>query len=451
MLFALACDGPAPATDASVHDAASIDAAMPIDATMPIDSTTDAAAPVEGVVHRYEEDPAPVGGPERGFYRFAELTETSDLSWVADGGHVLVFSYVRLDDFRGGPIGDALLGRLERGLDEVRARGLKTVLRFAYNAGPYPDSEPDAPRDRVLAHIAQLAPLLERHRDVILLVQAGFIGAWGEWHTSTNGLLDDPADRRAILEALLDALPGEMPTQLRYPLHKEEMFGGALTAAGAHDGSDAARVGHHNDCFLSSDTDVGTYPPDSVDRLTAYVAADTRFVPMGGETCAPYPSRSRCAPALAELERLHFSFLNEDYHPDIVQGWRDEGCYDAIAEGMGYRLVVTSATFPDEAPAGATIAVEVTIRNDGWAAPITARPLLLSLGGERAALDRDARWLLPGEETTLRATLPASEGALSLSAPDPSPRLADRAEYALPFANVEREGPVMRLGEVRLR
>lgn len=33
----------------------------------------------------------------------------------------------------------------------------------------------------------------------------------------------------------------------------------AIDGSAAHDGSHIARTGHHNDCFLASDTDYGTY------------------------------------------------------------------------------------------------------------------------------------------------------------------------------------------------
>jgi hypothetical protein len=73
--------------------------------------------------------------------------------------------------------------------------GLKLVVRFAYN---YEAGGADAPLDVVLAHIDQLGPVLREHRDVILVIESGFVGAWGEWHSSTNGL-----DTRAAKERIL--------------------------------------------------------------------------------------------------------------------------------------------------------------------------------------------------------------------------------------------------------
>lgn len=84
-------------------------------------------------------------------------------------------------------------------------------------------------------------------------MEAGFIGAWGEWHTSTNGL-DNIQDKREILNALLAAIPGRF-VQVRYPANIIEMYPAPEDAV-------SARVAHHNDCFLSSNTDVGTYERD---------------------------------------------------------------------------------------------------------------------------------------------------------------------------------------------
>lgn len=454
-LAALGCGGDGGASDAGARDGgrdASVDAPATRDSGL-------ALAP--GTHHGYDVTDGSIGGPERGFYRFVVLTEETDLGWVRDGGHRLVFSYVRLDASRDGPIDAALLARLERGLEAARDARLGVVLRFAYNDGPYPDSEPDAPLAQVLAHIEQVRPILAAHADVLTIVQAGFIGAWGEWHTSTNGLLDDPATRRTILEALLDAMPADRSTQIRYPRYKHELYGEPRTAEDAFDGSYASRVGHHNDCFVSSATDVGTYPSDEVERWRDYVAADTAWVPMGGETCAVFPARSDCEPAMAEMERLHLSFLNEDYHPDVVRRWREQGCYDAIARRLGYRLAVREATFATAARPGGAFALSARVVNEGWAAPFNPRPLTLSLrhGEDHRATTIahvDVRRWLGGSEheiqalVQLPADLPEGEHELALALPSSSE--PTRADQALPFANAGFDDArgVLVLGTIRV-
>lgn len=414
-------------------------------------ATTDGGAPPEGftlapsVAVSFTPSDEDIFNPERGFYRYIELTSATNLTSIAEQGYSLVYSYVRLDEYREGPIAESTLRAMNRGLQAVRAAGLKVILRFAYNFGPYPDSEPDASKAVILEHITQLQPHLAANEDVIALVQAGFIGAWGEWHTSTHELLADPADRKEILEALLEAVPKTRTTALRYPAHKREMYGEPLSSLSAFDGSNAARTGHHNDCFLSSDTDVGTYPVASIEELKDYLAEDTAYVPMGGETCALH-ARSACETAQAEMANLHFSYLNLDYHEDVIDHWESNGCLSTIRRGLGYRLELVSAKVAPAVRPGGAFELEVTLQNVGFAAPFNPRPVHVVLLGKqtihRAVVqDLDPRRWLPGAPIVvrLRVTLPSDiatgEYSLALALPDPAPALAERAEYAIRFAN----------------
>jgi hypothetical protein len=236
-----------------------------------------------------------------------------------------------------------------------------------------------------------------------------------------------------------------MFSQLRYPPHKEQMYGPALLATQAFEATYAARTGHHNDCFLASETDLGTYPSTQVEYYKAYLAEDTKFVPMGGETCALH-ARVACTTALAELEQLHFSYLNFDYHPDVIAQWRDDGCLERIRSELGYRLALQQVEVAPTAKPGGTFVLRLKIVNDGFAAPFNPRPLELVLQGQdrryTARLEgSDPRRWLPDTPVELawRVRLPAEapEGtySLALRLPDPSARLAERAEYAIQLAN----------------
>jgi len=382
--------------------------------------------------------------PERGFYQYITLTHTDDLSGVRDEGSTLVFSYIRLDDYRDTDLPQDLLDRASIGFDAARAAGVKVIPRFAYNFGPWPDSEPDASKTWVLRHIEQLAPLLQANADVIAVVQAGFIGAWGEWHTSTEGLLDDPDTRYEILEALLLAVPEDRKVQLRYPAHKEERYGGPLDPSTAHDGSLASRVGHHNDCFLADDTDMGTYPPGERETWITWLNLDNLYVPMGGETCALYPQLTDCAPALVDFERLRFTYINHDYHPDVVSGWTQGGCYTEIDRQLGYRLEATEVSWNAQVEPGGTLYAALRLTNRGWAPPINPRPVQWVLVGPTTlteVLSVDPRLWLPGEEQLLEARialpadLPSGSYELGLALPDAAPTLADDPRYAIQLAN----------------
>jgi hypothetical protein len=409
-----------------------------------LDAPIDGDAP--GRTRSYTRSTDRFTNPERGFYRAVDLLQESELSWLREDHPYdsLVYSYLHLDDFRDRAIPAATLSALTDALDVARDDGFEVILRFAYNEGPYPDSEPDAPLSRIQAHITQVAPILAANTDVIAVVQAGFIGAWGEWHTSTNDLDEDPAARRAVIDALLAALPSTRSTQVRYPPYIADLIGGEpLDASRAWDGSFASRIGFHNDCFVSSNTDVGTYPSDAVEEWRAFASAHTAFAPSGGETCDPFPARSACEPAIAEMEAMHFSFVNRDYHPDIVSAWEDDGCIEEIDRRLGYRFVLTEGSLPDAVRPGGSFVVALTLTNEGFAAPFNPRPLRLVIDGPggrfEVTLPDDVRHWLPGEhELVARLGLPAldpGEYTVSLWLPSSEASVASDPAFSIRLAN----------------
>ena len=144
-------------------------------------------APVETVFYTPTDEVFP--NPERGFHTGFDLVTQTDAKWVYQQGFTLARTYVRPDDYRETDLPESLLTDLDWGLGAVRSAGIKVILRFTYNFG----YEPDASKARILAHIQQLASVLQENGDVIAAMPAGFVGAWGEWHSSTNGL-DNPTD-----------------------------------------------------------------------------------------------------------------------------------------------------------------------------------------------------------------------------------------------------------------
>ncbi len=390
--------------------------------------------------------------PERGFHSNTDLVSETDLSWVRPAGYTLTRAYVRLDAYRDAPLPAAFLDSLDTALGVVREGGVKVVLRFAYNFGG--DGE-DAPLDRILEHIGQLAPVFEANADVIAVVPAGFIGAWGEWHSSTNGN-DTPEGRAAVHAALLDALPPERQVQLRYPSDLVELYPDPLDPADASSGSDQARTGHHNDCFLSNEHDAGTYlPADQADAFRTWLDGTTPFVFVGGETCQVTPDQQRtdCPTALAELTRFHWTYLNDSFWAGALDRWRAEGCYGEIRRRLGHRLRLVSGTFPERVAAGRSLQAALVVANDGFAGLRNPRAVELVLtpvgGGEPvrlpADLGADPRLALPGGGGTATVTastdlpddLPLGDYALGLALPDPAAALRGRPEYAVRLANAD--------------
>ena len=162
-------------------------------------------------------------------------------------------------------------------------------------------------------------------QDVIMIIQAGFIGAWGEWaYSDYYGNPDRNEDpdwesRTDIVQALVDGLPSHIMVQLRTPSIKMNIANSSqpLNEYLAHNESLLiARTGHHNDCFLASSSDYGTYLDKNLEY--PYLETDCKYTAMGGETCKHNPPRSNCSTALKELEMFSWTYLNLDYHPDVL-------------------------------------------------------------------------------------------------------------------------------------
>jgi hypothetical protein len=385
----------------------------------------------------YRDD---IVNPERGFTVGMNLVSPGDAARVRASGHSLGLAFVRLDDYRTRPLDDYFLASIDRGFAQARAAGIKVVLRFSYNAA----YQADASKAQILQHIAQLAPLLVQNADVIAVLQAGFIGAWGEWHHSTNGL-DNDTDRADILNAILSALPPSRFVQVRRPMFKATVFGpSALVAAEAYGGTPRARVGHHNDCFLADKSDSGTYARP-LDTWKRYVSDDGRFTPIGGETCEPSP-RTACGPAIEEMSRNHWSFLNQQHDERVVASWKDQGCAHEIGSRLGYRFVARRVTHDEVVAPGGVLDLDVDIDNTGFAAPFNFRSayvVLLGHGPRRVAglRDPDVRKWAPGSTNRLHARLrlPADlepgTYSIALWLPDEAASLRADPRYAIRLAN----------------
>ncbi len=364
----------------------------------------------------------------------------------------LLFRYFGLKEWRTVPLPQSALNFISEDFDAIRAAGLKVIVRFCHAAEI---GEPDAPRSIILQHMEQLKPILHKHKDVIAVVQAGFIGPWGEWHSSTEGH-ETPEGRRIVLDKLFEILPSDRFVQLRTPRYKQEYLRlpfdstAAVPLSVAHTGVPIARIGHHNDCFLSDESDMGTYWRD--DRLDTtlgkpYIQRDTRFVPMGGETCRLSPFVN-CPNAIREMSRAHWSFLNAGYHPKALQALEHEGCLETIRKKLGYRIELVDAAFSAATGLGGALQVRFRFTNTGWAAPFNRRPVELALRNSRThevysvALPADPRFWHPGDTVTIATTVGVPPGMdpgqyhVMLHLPDPAASLRARSEYALRLANV---------------
>ena len=436
------------------------------------------------VVVTYSPDNTVFSNPERGFLYASEAHSWNALESdyaLLDGNTLqgyrqnenitLIKRTFYLDGFVNSPIPQWYLDKMQLDFNSLRAAGLKAIIRFAYTNKSFVPPYGDADKARVLEHLAQLQPVFQNNVDVIDAVEAGFIGNWGEWFY-TDYFVADPSDpasvtpadydnRREVLEGILNVLPASRTVQLRTPYYKYKVYGTLdgspalpvpLNASNAHDGSYIARTGHHNDCFLGNETDAGTYGVwVSIADDKNYLAAETNYVPMGGEVCEPGVGQPRfdCASATQEMSRFHWSYLNVETgaaSTAIYDAWNTGGCLTEIKRRLGYRLALAKGSYPDKVTSGGAFAIAIQLQNVGWSSPINPRLVNLVLRNKDTGAiytipltGEDPRfWLAGSTQTiahTLTANVPPGKYDLLLHLADAEPALSVRPEYAIRLAN----------------
>jgi Domain of unknown function (DUF4832)/Domain of unknown function (DUF4874) len=462
-------------------------------------------AHAQKIIIGYQESMEDFPNPERGFYHSMETTASNYKLLTEDRlknlrnsqkmkgttytvASTLVLREIVLDKFVHSFLTKEFLENVKKDFQIARTAGVKLILRFAYTAsvksGDCPDQYKicppygDAPKEIVLQHIAQLKPLLRENADVIDAIQMGFIGIWGENYftdyfgdASMNGvdrIMDSSwRDRNQILKALLDAVPEDRMIQVRTPQIKQRYVYGVkalvtespINIKEAYTGMDKARIGFHNDCFLASADDYGTYydygnssspRKEANEVLRNYFSRDSKFVVVGGETCDDtFSPQNDCEPAghaEKELREMHYSYLNSGYNNDVNNDWETGGCMDNIKRKLGYRFVLRTGEFSEKVRAGEKLYVHLKLQNIGYASPYNPRPVQLLLrritGGKiysfnfktdirfwfSGIIDLNGAFVLPSEVTP-------GKYELLLNLPDKYPTLSARPEYSIRLAN----------------
>ncbi|MBI3443599.1 DUF4832 domain-containing protein [Candidatus Woesebacteria bacterium] len=365
------------------------------------------------------------------------------------------------------PLGSGIgLDTVKAAFNTARSKGFKLVLRFIYNTGTFysPDPlqvEPDMPIDWALAHINQLKPLILENSDVIVGIQTGFVGHWGEWHSPKYlGSLDN---RKAITDALLATLPKNRILMMRAPAFKQRFYGGPVSDSIAYNESDVARVGLHDDSFLKNDTDDETfksnqsgmkassycdnYPPGEIQCWRDFVHEDTRFTPVSGEASVPNSPRSDCPNALTQLASMHWSVINNGFNLTLLNSWISQGCMPEVRRRLGYRYELSTATYPTSITRGGTFHIEFNLINRGFASMFNPRPVFLVLynTGSKYTFQFGVdprRWqpniaAAVNQDIILPSNMTTGSYKLALWLPDEASSLRNNPLYAVRFANLD--------------
>ncbi len=359
--------------------------------------------------------------------------------WILDAqrhspyGLTIVQTYCYLDDWRDGPISQEKLDALQKSFDSIRACGFKTLLRFAYEWGTMKNG---ARPERILEHIDQLAPIIKKNADVIYVMQAGFIGAWGEWHSAQFIPMDDLKSRAVILKRVLEILPEGRMTQVRVPRYKSEILKSdtfnafeEVNEKTAFSNRASARIGFNNDGFLAGPTDGGTWPEkphfgfpgnpqfDYMTRESAYLAVDGELFwsDQGYDGSNPRKKGVDGLLAAVRLRDHHYTTFSiahsysvregnnfsidywlstpitkeelTKFNMPLSDGWFEDNFgnsvrrtqFEYIMDHLGYRIELQKAIFPKKMNLNESFTFDISLINRGFATLVNPRTVYLVL------------------------------------------------------------------------
>lgn len=302
----------------------------------------------------------------------------------------LVQTYFYLDGYKDTEtIPQEGFDRIQQVFDCAEELGIKLVVRFAYQGDMQGTGE--ASDDIMLAHMKQLKPILEKNVKRINVVEAGFLGAWGEWHSYKQ--FHNPT---ALLRGIMDMVPESLYVQVREPEYKNLL----LPTEDIY-----SRIGFHDDsffgrryCYMAGDLNPGTDDWNQIMKESAYY-------PQGGETFWGYETNEEIngfdsilqfsefrqnifslyhcfiedgAGKGYEMEKWTTTKITPDWlesnHIAYSPNWFGENgevertVFDFVSDYMGYRLEAQEANISGTVKKGGNLKVEFKLINYGFSA-----------------------------------------------------------------------------------
>jgi len=338
-------------------------------------------------------------------------------------------NYVEGTDY---DLDEAFFTALRGTFENCRKGGSTIALRFRYDENGKTNPEPKT-FEQVLRHIRQIkdSGLLEEYKDILMFVESGFVGAWGEQHSGKYTSLEYKAK---LLQAMLDCVPAPIPVTVRTPDIFAKYVG--ITRAELADyvckeGTDEYRVGLYDDGYMGSDSDLGTYA--NREGETTWLGKQTLASYFGGEFSgnldwAKKYDTYKPENCLPEMYKTHLSYINgniyqlyKDYTFDKkldVAGYDNSAYYGQnvwqfIRDHLGYRFVLKNSKIKKTVLQGNTLDVSFTLVNNGFANPVKQQncEILLEKDGNfvSCAVDVDPTKWYSGKTITetLQIKLPA--------------------------------------------
>jgi len=417
-------------------------------------------------IYTFAEERSVIPNPERGWYISTETENINEreLASLRRRDITMIMMESNLEEFLAEPIGKAKLDEIERAFSYARRAGLSVIFRAAYDFSGDEKPEPVELRT-ILGHIQQLGPVFSRNEDILYSVQAGFLGPWGEWHSSRFGEKIWPIIQRQIAYALLEAVPADITVALRRPEYIRTVTNNQkLTQNEAFSGSRLSRLAFHDDAILSDETDMDTYSDPSKTRNAEleWINNHTRYTPLVAEANTP-SKYNDSGNAVELLDYMNLQSLNMTYHPDIMEKWRKTSyggmsTFDYIGMMMGYRFVLNRAEISKTASQGGAFTLKLNLVNTGFGSLMKKKnfEIILKNGDQlyRAAISDDPRLWRKKEPVSrsfsfrLPSDIPPGNWDIYLNLTSADDSLRRNSAYSVRFSNKDVWDPGLGMNKI---
>ena len=373
-----------------------------------------------------------VPNPFRGWYRIysfraQQKPDFKELIWCIKKEETCAMVLIDISAYANRDLDETAFENIQQIFHFFDEQKKDILLRIVYDReGKCTEHEPSV-ISRVIAHIEQLRPLLQKYRDRIVFFEGMLVGNWGEMHGSRfltkkyMMMLDDVLKRSAqgIIRAVRRPVQWRM-LQSDFP-------------------DDKTIVALYNDAIFGSDTDLGTFADDGCDsdnweapwpiqRELEFENRLGEFVPQCGEAVYGENCRNYTLDFTVErLRKMHLTCLNSVYDERILNLWKDStwnapdiwmgiNGYDYIGRHLGYRFCIRNA---DVHIHKQFCEVEVMVENIGFSGFYQEAQVYLividEFGEKKEYLtDWDVREWKSGQIKSLTWKIPCCEGRLYL-------------------------------------
>jgi len=349
----------------------------------------------------------------------------------------------------------AALAYLEQYFIAARTHKVGLIVRFGY-LWPWDEInlhiavEP-ADFNLILRHIEQISEIINQYPDVILSIESGMLGHWGEQHSTQLALgwcgtcdmcaaqnyyncIDRIAgDQRArqnffqVIDKWLDTTRDVLPDvtiSVRRPSifvwWYNRRYGTTYTADNIHHmpvsqpGTDEYRIGVWNDSYLANETDSGTYSARDVQYYAnlrteslAWLERQGRHTYFGGEYgWTDFDAHYHTVSYMENEARLtHTTYLRGPvWMGGLLEYWRDNTYSGSdrvyrrkttelqyIENRLGYRFVMRNSKLSSAPKAGGNLILSGVIENVGFA------PMLFSASASVLLVNDETSTVFPVE------------------------------------------------------